>query len=325
MSDCNAYTDLTVLEAADESFLKILEESYYRECPKGSLMVSCPAHDDSNPSLHVSLSEAGDKILLKCFAGCTTDAVLRAWNVGWAALYCDGTVRSLDPHRPRIIRPPAPPRPRIPKQLDDSEADYRHSAYSELVKHLSLRTQHREDLHLRGLTDADIARFEYRSIPGYAPPNYSDSIELPPVLQFSFEMDALIKVPGFVRKKMEYYARNGDNHPKKDWFPRFKSPHGIFLPLRDVAGRIIGCQIRSYLIGGSKHFGGGKYYWPAGTTAYPHVPRGRSRPRWSASSRASSRPTSPRPWTRGTSRRWACSSATPGRPYPSSRRSGPGR
>jgi hypothetical protein len=34
----------------------------------------CPAHDDKNPSL--SISEGSDgKILLKCFAGCSTEAI----------------------------------------------------------------------------------------------------------------------------------------------------------------------------------------------------------------------------------------------------------
>lgn len=37
----------------------------------------CPAHDDRNPSLTVSLKDG--KILLKCHAGCSQDAVIKAF------------------------------------------------------------------------------------------------------------------------------------------------------------------------------------------------------------------------------------------------------
>lgn len=43
---------------------------------KASGMCRCPAHDDGNPSL--SVSERNGKVLFKCFAGCTQDAVLAA-------------------------------------------------------------------------------------------------------------------------------------------------------------------------------------------------------------------------------------------------------
>ncbi len=39
-------------------------------------VANCPAHDDKNPSL--SLTDAGDKVLVKCFAGCDQTAVVEA-------------------------------------------------------------------------------------------------------------------------------------------------------------------------------------------------------------------------------------------------------
>lgn len=39
-------------------------------------VANCPAHDDKNPSL--SLADAGDKVLVKCFAGCDQAAVVDA-------------------------------------------------------------------------------------------------------------------------------------------------------------------------------------------------------------------------------------------------------
>ena len=38
-------------------------------------MCRCPAHDDNNPSLHVS-EGANGKVLVKCHAGCSQEAVI---------------------------------------------------------------------------------------------------------------------------------------------------------------------------------------------------------------------------------------------------------
>ena len=46
-----------------------------------TLRARCPAHDDKTPSLNVTVSKPGDSVLVHCFAGCTTDAVLDA--LGW--------------------------------------------------------------------------------------------------------------------------------------------------------------------------------------------------------------------------------------------------
>ena len=48
-----------------------------REDGHGGWMVSCPAHGDKNPSMHVSLGNDG-RILIKCHAGCATEDVLAA-------------------------------------------------------------------------------------------------------------------------------------------------------------------------------------------------------------------------------------------------------
>ncbi|MCW8917518.1 MAG: CHC2 zinc finger domain-containing protein [Gammaproteobacteria bacterium] len=41
----------------------------------------CPAHDDRSPSL--SIRDAGDRVLLHCFAGCETGDVLAAAGLSW--------------------------------------------------------------------------------------------------------------------------------------------------------------------------------------------------------------------------------------------------
>lgn len=50
----------------------------------------CPAHDDKDPSLSVSIGRNGDPcILMRCHAGCTTEAILHALGLDWQALYAD--------------------------------------------------------------------------------------------------------------------------------------------------------------------------------------------------------------------------------------------
>lgn len=58
-------------------------------------MALCPAHADTNPSL--SIRKENGKVLLKCFAGCTTEAICAALNLEVRELF-DGAVR-----RPQVV------------------------------------------------------------------------------------------------------------------------------------------------------------------------------------------------------------------------------
>lgn len=59
----------------------------------------CPAHDDKGPSLSISEGDDG-RVLMHCFAGCTTDSVLGAIGLQLVDLFPP----SNQPRRP----PPAP-------------------------------------------------------------------------------------------------------------------------------------------------------------------------------------------------------------------------
>lgn len=48
----------------------------------------CPAHDDAHPSLAVHEAPEG-KVLLRCWAGCPTGAVLAALGLRWTDLFPD--------------------------------------------------------------------------------------------------------------------------------------------------------------------------------------------------------------------------------------------
>lgn len=45
--------------------------------PGGGFMAQCPAHDDRSPSLSVDVGDDG-RVLLKCFAGCTSESILES-------------------------------------------------------------------------------------------------------------------------------------------------------------------------------------------------------------------------------------------------------
>lgn len=53
----------------------------------GRWMARCPAHDDRSPSL--SVRDTGDRVLIYCWAGCDSDAVIGAAGLRWADLYPD--------------------------------------------------------------------------------------------------------------------------------------------------------------------------------------------------------------------------------------------
>jgi hypothetical protein len=57
-----------------------------REGKKG-WMVCCPAHEDRNPSL--SITAKGDHVLLRCFAGCTPEAIVHAIALSMCDLFAD--------------------------------------------------------------------------------------------------------------------------------------------------------------------------------------------------------------------------------------------
>ena len=47
---------------------------------KGGYMACCPAHDDSNPSMHVNVGDDG-RILVKCFSGCAATEIVAAMGL----------------------------------------------------------------------------------------------------------------------------------------------------------------------------------------------------------------------------------------------------
>ena len=65
----------------------------------GRYMASCPAHDDRKPSLIVTPGENG-KVLVHCYAGCSTQEVLSALGLTMADLFADTGRRPTRPAPP---------------------------------------------------------------------------------------------------------------------------------------------------------------------------------------------------------------------------------
>jgi hypothetical protein len=63
-----------------------------------SMMVRCPAHEDSDSSL--SITHAGDRTLLHCFAGCDTERVVEMLELAFADLFDER--RNTTTRRPKV-------------------------------------------------------------------------------------------------------------------------------------------------------------------------------------------------------------------------------
>ncbi|MEM3146944.1 MAG: hypothetical protein QXY94_05295, partial [Archaeoglobaceae archaeon] len=75
-----------------EEFVELLREKGLkpRQLPNGQWLALCPAHDDSEPSLSITLSETG-KVLLHCFAGCDITQICDALGISIVDLSSDNT------------------------------------------------------------------------------------------------------------------------------------------------------------------------------------------------------------------------------------------
>lgn len=80
-------TSLSNLSQKEKAINRILVRlEGVRNTGPGRWIAKCPAHPDKRPSL--SIKEAGDgRVLMHCFAGCDTRAVLEAIGLDYSALF----------------------------------------------------------------------------------------------------------------------------------------------------------------------------------------------------------------------------------------------
>lgn len=110
----------------------------------------------------------------------------------------------------------------------------RDRVYNALLDILTLEKEHIQNLKKRGLELKDIAELKYRSVPT----NKEKIMEICDKLSRQYKLKG---IPGF-------YTNNGK------W--TFDCPSGIFIPVRDINGKIKGMQIRIDEPGDK-----GKYRW----------------------------------------------------------------
>ena len=76
-----------------------------------TLKARCPAHEDTTPSLNVTIGDSGDCVLVKCWAGCETDAVLDALGMTMSDLFATDGARA--PTRTMKLLPSAAKKPTL--------------------------------------------------------------------------------------------------------------------------------------------------------------------------------------------------------------------
>jgi hypothetical protein len=107
------YHHIALLPVGDNVEVLLGRLEGVRRTGANSWVARCPAHDDRNPSLSVSVKEG--RVLIHCFAGCSPDAVLGAVGLTWKDL------RAPDPWawRSPVLRPSRPkPEPEAPAPED---------------------------------------------------------------------------------------------------------------------------------------------------------------------------------------------------------------
>lgn len=105
-----------------------------------------------------------------------------------------------------------------------ADISVRHKAYSALLGKLTLTQKHRENLHNRGLTDADIERLGYKSI--------------------TSDMNLTNVCNKLIANKVELEGVSGFYQTKAGVWTMDKA-NGILIPFRDENGLIQGLQIRN--------------------------------------------------------------------------------
>lgn len=119
-------------------------------------------------------------------------------------------------------------------EIPIADIDIRHKVYTILLSTLSLSSDHRNSLNNRGLSDAMIDKLEYKTTPVFG-----EELIAKKLIESGVE---LLGVPGFYKSDSGSWTFS-------------KIDRGIFIPVRDMEGRIQGLQIRR------DNVGKGKFRW----------------------------------------------------------------
>ena len=121
----------------------------------------CPAHDDSNASLSVSLAENG-RVRLKCHAGCSLFDIWRELGIEPCELEPDPDEEAMPVLNNQDGHPDPPAG--TTKDTSPEHLELWDRVYRAMLALLPLTEEHRENLRKRGLRDEFINDGGYRSI-----------------------------------------------------------------------------------------------------------------------------------------------------------------
>lgn len=86
-------------------YQKILNQLYLvRPVSDGRWRARCPAHKDREPSLQITVGRSGDRILLRCWGGCSLGEILQALGLQSRDLFENSARRSSPQRSYRISR-----------------------------------------------------------------------------------------------------------------------------------------------------------------------------------------------------------------------------
>ncbi len=189
-----------------------------RTLGRSEVEASCPfCGDHGKGKYHLSLNTVSDQYRCNlCNAsGNSVTMYARLQNMSTKEAYRDlvsGT---------NVYRMPTQPIPQIQERQPNS-LEVRHAVYSDMLSFLTLEDKHRENLLERGLSEEQIQRNEYRSMPKTP----ADRRLLAHLLS---QRNELLGIPGFYTKD-ELWTLAG--------------PSGFLIPVRDKIGMIQGMKIR---------------------------------------------------------------------------------
>jgi hypothetical protein len=142
------------------------------------------------------------------------------------------------PFEPRVISEPSEPSDR-PQKASDEVCD---AVYRDMLKHFTLTREHCLHLQGRGLSDSEIKRRGYKTLP-------SDPLKRQDTAWRLYQAygEKVFSVPGVVKRK----SKSGRD------YVTIAGHSGILIPVRDLHGRIVALKVRVDNVQAS----GGKYFW----------------------------------------------------------------
>lgn len=187
-----------------------------RKVVRESIYYDCPFCNDTKGHLNIHPAK-GVYRCNRCGTGGTLNSLKRELNI------------------PQSSKPEFKPAKKLNPQLEMASIEVRHKTYSQLLRRLPLLERHRVNLLDRGLTDKEIRKLGYKSIP-----RRFNSILADKLLRSGCELEG---VSGFY-------------HSKKNGWTFYSPSSGILIPFRDEKGRIKSLQVRV-----DKKKDGPRYKW----------------------------------------------------------------